>query len=339
MTALEKYARLESVGFWREKPDAKEVEVVVSFGDATLVLSDFAENLLAHWALPAVQKIAESDGETIFSPDGEGHETLRISDAEMLTAIKLVSRAGSFPKPPSKLSRWIVPTLLAVGAVAFALWAPDQIRAQAVEISKGPAAQLLSDKMLAAAKDQVGAPCKDPRGLAANDIVLRRLFRTDPPKVVILPNAPRPMRLPGGVLLVDRATLQSLPNAEAFAGLLAYLHASHSERVLTQTIKGASLSELLQYLGKGVMPETALRAGFENLLQDPPNWILPNGRFGELMNEANLPTTPVAEAVAAKGAPVALVRALLQSNSVDERGYLPVLRDQDWVALREICIR
>ena len=40
MTALTEFQRLECTGLWREAPEAQKREVIVSFGDATLVLSE-----------------------------------------------------------------------------------------------------------------------------------------------------------------------------------------------------------------------------------------------------------------------------------------------------------
>ena len=42
MTALKQYQRLESVGVWRPDPEAQRRNVTVSFGDASLAISDNA---------------------------------------------------------------------------------------------------------------------------------------------------------------------------------------------------------------------------------------------------------------------------------------------------------
>jgi len=41
MTALEKYERLEATGLWRETTESQSIEVLVTFGNASLILSDF----------------------------------------------------------------------------------------------------------------------------------------------------------------------------------------------------------------------------------------------------------------------------------------------------------
>ena len=40
MTAIKEFERLESLGLWRDLKDSQRREVVVSFGESTLVLSD-----------------------------------------------------------------------------------------------------------------------------------------------------------------------------------------------------------------------------------------------------------------------------------------------------------
>ena len=44
MTALSKYDRLEASGLWRPTPQDQRREVVVSIGDATLVISDMNDS-------------------------------------------------------------------------------------------------------------------------------------------------------------------------------------------------------------------------------------------------------------------------------------------------------
>ncbi|HEX9857058.1 MAG TPA: hypothetical protein VGA75_01800, partial [Paracoccaceae bacterium] len=62
MTALKKYQKLESPGLWRDTPDAQRREVVVNFGEASLVLSDPRnDSALSHWSLPAVERLNSGD--------------------------------------------------------------------------------------------------------------------------------------------------------------------------------------------------------------------------------------------------------------------------------------
>ena len=55
MTALKKYQRLECTGLWRSDLSAQRREVILSFGKATLVLTDSQNRVLSHWSLIAVE--------------------------------------------------------------------------------------------------------------------------------------------------------------------------------------------------------------------------------------------------------------------------------------------
>ncbi len=103
MTALEEYQRLEASGLWRASPDAQRNEVIVSIGDATLVITDLRERPLAHWSLPAVERLNPGQNPAMYHPDGDPGETLELSEneKEMVAAIEklrtAVERHGSHP--------------------------------------------------------------------------------------------------------------------------------------------------------------------------------------------------------------------------------------------------
>ena len=56
-SVLELGDRLEALGLWRASPKAQRLNVAVSIGDATLTLTDLSDTPLAHWSLPAVQRL------------------------------------------------------------------------------------------------------------------------------------------------------------------------------------------------------------------------------------------------------------------------------------------
>ena len=117
MTAIDKYTRLEALGQWRESPDQPPREVVVSFGNATLVLSDLDEKPLCHWAMAATSRLSIDGTKAIYTPDTEGFETLEIDDAEMVEAIAQVSRAAITINHRTPWLRWVfLAFLLAVTA-------------------------------------------------------------------------------------------------------------------------------------------------------------------------------------------------------------------------------
>ena len=49
MTALSKYQRLEASAIWRDSISGQRRDVIVSLGDASLVITDKNERPLTHW--------------------------------------------------------------------------------------------------------------------------------------------------------------------------------------------------------------------------------------------------------------------------------------------------
>ena len=90
MTALSEYDRLETTGLWREDPTAQLREVVISLGNATLIITTSTDRPLTHWSLPAVERLNPGEMPAIFAPGPEATETLEISETAMISAIEKV---------------------------------------------------------------------------------------------------------------------------------------------------------------------------------------------------------------------------------------------------------
>ncbi len=84
MTALDKYVRLESGGLWRPDAEAQRRDVVISFGDATLVISDGVGRPLAHWSLPALERQNRGEMPAIYAPDEGADEPVDAASRELL---------------------------------------------------------------------------------------------------------------------------------------------------------------------------------------------------------------------------------------------------------------
>ena len=68
MTALKTYERLECTGLWRLDRETQRREVVVSFGQASLVLNNIQNKPLTHWSLAAIEMHKGEGGQTILKP-------------------------------------------------------------------------------------------------------------------------------------------------------------------------------------------------------------------------------------------------------------------------------
>lgn len=94
-------------GLWRPDPQAQKREVVVSFGDATLMMADVRSlQPLAHWSLPATRRRNPGAMPAIYSPDDAAGEELEIADDTMVAAIAKVHAIIAARQPhPGRLPR------------------------------------------------------------------------------------------------------------------------------------------------------------------------------------------------------------------------------------------
>ena len=93
MTVLAKYQRLEAEGIWRADPEAQRQDVIVAIGEATLTISAANGTALAHWSLPAIERLNPGElldrleaaypdkGLSFFTPNVEHPNTSAAPDA------------------------------------------------------------------------------------------------------------------------------------------------------------------------------------------------------------------------------------------------------------------
>ena len=100
VTALTQFQRLEATGVWRPNSSERLRDVIVSFGDATLILSDpRTDTPLAHWSLPAVTRLNPGDHPARYAPGEMDVEWLEVEDELMISAIDKVHRCLLYTSP------------------------------------------------------------------------------------------------------------------------------------------------------------------------------------------------------------------------------------------------
>ncbi len=222
MTALAQYQRLEAVGLWQPAGGAPPREVVVSFGQATLVLSDpGTETPLTHWSLPAVTNLTPGRHPAIYAPgppEGEETpaETLTIAEPDMIDAIARVHRAIDAALPhPGRLRRRLSLGFAAAALAAAAWFLPGWIVHHTIRIAPLAQRTVVGEAVLADLTRITGPACHRPAG----DTVLARLadrltpaLGTEGPntnadlqrlKLYVLPGGIRgAVALPGGIVLI-----------------------------------------------------------------------------------------------------------------------------------------
>ncbi|GIX15111.1 MAG: hypothetical protein KatS3mg118_3070 [Paracoccaceae bacterium] len=125
-TALERYALLEAPGVWFDGRSARPHEVIVRFGEATLILLGPGDLPVAHWALASLRALpGQGAGMMVLVPDADSDERLTIGDPDMIAAIRAVcpelERPRAAPGTRRRLALWGAGAVAAVLAMVFLL--------------------------------------------------------------------------------------------------------------------------------------------------------------------------------------------------------------------------
>ncbi|SDZ73001.1 hypothetical protein [Rubrimonas cliftonensis] len=235
MTAAPRYDILEAPGWYVGADGAPPVEVLVSFGRATLTIQRFDETPITHWPIASLVDMPGSAAMTL-APDNAAPERLALQDRDMIEAINALraaaqAAADAAPKARRPLgpgARWAL-ALLFVGALGAGLWAaaPGAIDAMSAAAPPETRAALGAAAVRAAAGD---ALCADPAAAAALARLSAALSTAAlaqpgaPVRVVVaaLPGPDAPARAaPGGWVLARAEALAAAPGPDAFADLLA----------------------------------------------------------------------------------------------------------------------
>lgn len=249
MTALDKYIRLETIGRWKENPESGTKEVIVSFGNSTLVLSDLEDNPITHWALAATRLYSDEGARIIYTPDIEAYETLVIEDREMVEAIEQVSRATALA--PKKQFNWtyLIIFIVVLFLLLAAYFLPTMLRNQAVSMTSIDSARQISMIMV----DKLGLQvCHDPRADNVMNSLAPSLSRDT--RMVITSSDVNAAVLPGNVILMSDKVLQSYPSAEA---LVDWVNTAldNQSGLVENLFDNASLVDTFQYITSGVLPD------------------------------------------------------------------------------------
>ena len=270
MTALSKYTRLECTGLWRDAPGSHRREVVVSFGQASLILSDGrTETALSHWSLPATRRLNPGEMPALFAPAADAAETLEIGDPAMIDAIETIRRSLRARRPHPGRLRWgIVAGSIAALVLGGVLWLPGALVGHAASVVPISKRVEIGRAALRDLSRVAGTPCSTTRGTLALTRLRDRLFGPDGGTIVVLPEAvPGALHLPGRMILLDRRMLERHDNPEVAAGhaLVERLIAETADP-LVPLLRAAGTRATLHLLTTGDLPAAALQGYAERLL-------------------------------------------------------------------------
>jgi hypothetical protein len=335
MTALTEFQRLECTGLWRDAPGAQKREVIVSFGDATLVISEArSARAITHWSLPAILRLNPGEAPARYAPAPDGDEELELDDETMVAAIEKVHSLIAARQPhPGRLRNLLLGAVLAVVLGVGIFWMPRALIDHTARALPFSTQQEIGRAALADLMRLTGPPCAGPEGVAALDRLRDRMSGTGGTTLVLpMPLAAARM-LPGRILVLPRATAEAGDRPEVVAATILAAEVEAGQKPpIRELLHFAGFRATISLLTAGQLPSGALRGYGEDLLARkvaPPDQPELLRRF----SEAGLSSTPYAYALDPTGeTTLGLIEA--DPHRADAK---PVMTDTDWVALQGIC--
>lgn len=336
-TALKRYARLESTGLWRDRPEAQRREVIVAFREATLVLSDpRSEAPLSHWSLPAILRLNPGKSPALFGPDDSGAETLELDDATMIAALETVRGALDSRRPkPGRLRGALLGAGTVLVAAAAIFWLPEALVQHTASVLPAATRAAIGQSVLADVQRLTGTPCTNPLGSFALTALSDKLFGPHRAQIFVMRDGLKgATHLPGGVILVDRRLVEETNGPEALAGLaLAERLRAETQDPMLAVLRHAGLTATFRLLTTGSLPDSALDGYGEAILRSDPAPLDQQAllaRFGGL----GLSSAPYAYALDPSGE---TTLALIEGDPTRGLVPQPLMSDGDWVSLQDIC--
>lgn len=334
MTALKEYARLESGGLWRASPQDQRREVIVAFGDATLVMTDSTGKPLVHWSLPALERLNPGSRPALYAPDADASETLEITDDLMIDAIEKVRRGLLRARPrPGRLRHAGIALAVAATVGLSVFWLPGALRQQTLSVVPFPKRVEIGATLLGHLQRITGPACRNALSTPALQKLSARLFGTESPyQLVVLPDrVEAPILLPGRILIVPRDLLEKQEDPLVLAGyLLAATTTAQTSDPLAPLLSHAGIQATFTLLTTGEMAADQLDSFAQTLLPGAFD-LPPRGDLLDRLSQAGVPSTPLGQTLGAAGAD------LVRNDPITGQSPPPVLTDGEWVALQGIC--
>jgi hypothetical protein len=334
MTALDQYQRLEAPGLWRETPEAQRREVVLSFGKATLVISDGRSGrALSHWSLPAIERRNPGEMPAIFAPGPDATETVEIDDTTMVTALARVHSIIEARRPhPGRLRVALFAAGAAAVLCAAILWVPGAVVRHVTTVIPQEKRVEIGQSLLSDIFRLSGSACASPEGREALAALNTRLGGNPDEGIIVLATGLQgAAHLPGGTVLVGRDLVEDQPVPEVLAGyVIAERVRATAVDPLAALLRWTGLRASFSLLTTGDLPPDSLVGFAEEFLTRAPA-PLSASDLTAAFHRADLPLAPYA---AASGLAAA---APASAETADPASHAPVLNDDQWVALQGIC--
>lgn len=335
MTALKKFARLEATALWRANAEAQRREVVVSVGDATLVIKAMTDQALTHWSLAAVERANPGERPAIYHPDGDPEETLEIDEdeAEMIDAIEQLRRAINKSRPrPGRLRQLGVLTSIAAVAGLVFFWLPDAMRDHTLNVVPQVKRDQIGAALLKRVERVSGNRCDNDGGQMALERLGQRLGAR---RLTVMSDMTRPsLHLPGGIVVLNRSLFEDFEEPDVAAGyVLTEMVEGDINDPLGDLLRATGLRENFRLLTTGDVSPKGLDNFAEHLMTQMTR-VPDLSRQLTQFEAAKVRSTPYAYAVDITGE---TTLDLIEGDPMNGKLTEPLLSDADWLRLQNIC--
>ncbi len=340
MTALNQYQRLEGTALWRASPDDQRREVIVSLGDATIVITDMSDRALAHWSIAAVERANPGGTPAVYHPDGDPGETLEFTEdaSDMVAAIEKLRQAIARRRPkPGRLRLYSFLTILAgIGALGV-FWLPEALVKHTLSVVPLSKRVSLGEEIVKEMRRFTGPKCSESAAYPALSRLADRLPDLDgqPQTLLVFSSGINGVRaLPGNTMLIDSRLIQNEDGPDVLAGnMLAAYVAKGKKRPLETLLEGVGIVSTFRLLTTGSLPAEDIRKEAEALLAAPAA-PLDTEALIETFKRYDIRSTPFAEWLP-QSEPAR--NTLTIKEPFPDTAPTPILEDADWVRLQGIC--
>ena len=336
MTAVKKYALLEAGGLWRENPRAQRRDVTISFGEASLIIRDSRDQALAHWSLPAIERLNPGKRPALYQPAPDSHESLEIEDAKLIDALETIRTSLARRRPKHgrlRLFGFIV--TLCVLALLGVFWLPDALVRQTLSVVPNAKRAEIGSNLLTQLARLTGPPCQTQGGKRALAGLKTRVSSADISRLEVVPGGARDtILLPGNLLVLNRRLAEDHDSPAVLAGyMLQALEEQGDRDPLEELLVQAGPRATLGLLTTGDMAPRYLADHAEYLLSKPTGHV-PEASLIERFQSADIPMSPFAYAKDVTGQSTA---QLISADPYAGQSQPSLLSDGDWISLQAIC--
>ena len=337
VTALDKYTRLEAEALWRQSSDKQHCNVIVSIGNATLVITDPQDRPLTHWSLGAIARENPNKYPAVYHPDGDPDERLEFSQSEkdMVEAIEKLRRVIERRRPKPGRLRILILLTMFTSIVALAIfWLPQAVKNYASQIVPPIKQREIGHEILQLITEFTGNPCKSKMANNSLSLLFEKTI-SGSGTLYVLPNGlDQTANLPGNLILISRELVEDYEDPDVVAGFIIAEQLRYDQSdIFKEMLNYVGTFATFRLLTTGKMPKGALRSYSKNVLIKPKAAV----QSSELINrfhDKNLRLSPYAYALDVTGEKT---YTLIEADALSDLQFFPILPDRNWIQLQNIC--